>query len=324
MGTPSETDLIEINGQKLTALKVFDNGGAAKLIEDIEVEARRFVPDISTSKSRKEIASLAYKIARSKTALDKLGKDLVSDWKVKAKAVDLERKLIRDRLDALALEIRRPLTEWEESESRRIEEEKLSAEINRCHEEALIEDGLWLRLREVERKEAEQLAIENERKAKEELLRAESERVKKDAAIAKAAADAATKAAADKFAEEKAASEREVALAKAREELSRKEAEDAIRLEKERRVKEVKAAEDKAKQDIINADLLRKEEEMRLIEEAEIQKENELKRIANKNHQRAVNNECVKFLCSFVDEDAAKAIVVGIVKAKLKYLSVNY
>lgn len=93
----------------------------ADLISRIETEARAHAPDISTKKGRDAIASLAHKVARSKTALDSAGKDLNADLRAKINVVDEERRKIRDRLDALKAEVRKPLDEWEAAEEARIE-----------------------------------------------------------------------------------------------------------------------------------------------------------------------------------------------------------
>ena len=82
------------------------------------VEAAKATRDISTIEGRAAIASLAYKIARTKTGLDDMGKEVVADWKAKASMVDAERRRIRERCDALKDDFRQPLTEWEEAEKR--------------------------------------------------------------------------------------------------------------------------------------------------------------------------------------------------------------
>lgn len=99
--------------EKLNALDVFQNNGLDPVLKEIEQRAKTLIYDLSTEKGRKEIASMAYAIARSKTAIDDIGKDLVADWKEKSKKVDNERKRARDFLDALKDEIRQPLTQWE-------------------------------------------------------------------------------------------------------------------------------------------------------------------------------------------------------------------
>src|SRR5262249_26606591 len=108
--------------EDLTPAQVFADNGADALLDKIEKDARSLVMDISTEQGRKDCASAAYKIARSKTFLDDMGKNLVAEWKAKASKVDAERKKIRDRLDTLKDEIRKPLTDFENSETARIEE----------------------------------------------------------------------------------------------------------------------------------------------------------------------------------------------------------
>jgi len=86
----------------------------------LEREVRAVPRDISTAEGRAAIASVAYKIARSKTALDELGKNVVADWRRQSELVDTERRKIRQRCDALKDEFRQPLTEWENDEKERV------------------------------------------------------------------------------------------------------------------------------------------------------------------------------------------------------------
>ncbi|WLA80359.1 hypothetical protein [Bradyrhizobium elkanii] len=90
------------------------------MLDKLEAEARSVVTDISTPAGRSAVKSLAFKVTRSKTALDDLGKNLVADLKKQTGAVDAERRKIRDRLDALAEEVRKPLTDWENVEKDRV------------------------------------------------------------------------------------------------------------------------------------------------------------------------------------------------------------
>lgn len=108
--------------ETLVPAQVFAPGGAETILSRIEREARERAAalDISTPTGRKDIASLAYKVARSKTALDAAGKDLKAEWLAKSNAVDTERRMLRERLDALADEVRAPLTEWENAEKARV------------------------------------------------------------------------------------------------------------------------------------------------------------------------------------------------------------
>lgn len=93
----------------------------SRLIEHMKTEVAAFVPDLSTATSRKEIASLAYKVTRTKTAIDNAGKKLNEDARAKINAVDAKRRIVRDELDALAEQARKPLNDWEAQEDARIE-----------------------------------------------------------------------------------------------------------------------------------------------------------------------------------------------------------
>ncbi len=105
--------LAEIPEARLQAVFAAPDG-LIPIVETIENLVRQFTPDISTAKGREKVRSLAYKVTRSKTFLDELGKGLVADLKELPKRIDANRKVMRDRLDSLAEEARRPLTEYEE------------------------------------------------------------------------------------------------------------------------------------------------------------------------------------------------------------------
>lgn len=106
----------------LTAAVVFASPkGVDDVLERLKTAARAEPRDISTKKGRAALASLALKIASSKVRLDEMGKDLVADLKAQTGSVDAERRRIRDELDALKVEIRQPLTDWENAEKDRIE-----------------------------------------------------------------------------------------------------------------------------------------------------------------------------------------------------------
>ena len=97
-------------------------GGLDAAIRQIEDQARATPVDISTKQGRAACASLAHRIARSKTAIDEAGKKPGEDWRKKIEAINLDRRKAVIALDALKEEIRRPLTEWEEADARRVAE----------------------------------------------------------------------------------------------------------------------------------------------------------------------------------------------------------
>lgn len=93
--------------------------GLDPYLQQIKARLDEFVPDTSTKKGREAIASIAYQVAKGKTAVDNLGKDLVAEMKKEPALVDAERKRWRDQMDAWKDEVRKPLTDWEEAEAAR-------------------------------------------------------------------------------------------------------------------------------------------------------------------------------------------------------------
>lgn len=128
----AENQLVEVPAKE-TALQVYSAAnGLDPFLAKIREEIDGFVPDVTTRKGREAIASIAYKVARSKTALDNVGKELVAELKEVPKKIDAERKRMRDLLDGWQEEVRRPLTEWEEAEKARVAEHERRISELRC------------------------------------------------------------------------------------------------------------------------------------------------------------------------------------------------
>ncbi|MEG0861812.1 MAG: hypothetical protein RSG79_19630, partial [Pseudomonas sp.] len=123
---------------KETALQVYQViNGLDPYLKKIRDEIDAFVPDITTRKGREAIASIAYKVARSKTALDNVGKDLVADLKEIPKKIDAERKRMRDTLDAWQEEVRQPLNKWQAAEDARVDRHNTAIAHIKLNAEAL-------------------------------------------------------------------------------------------------------------------------------------------------------------------------------------------
>jgi colicin import membrane protein len=93
-----------------------------ELIAHVEKVVAEHVPDVTTAKGREAIKALAYKVTRTKTAIDDAGKGLNEAARQTINQIDAARRDARDRLDAIAKKARQPLTDWEEAEARRIAE----------------------------------------------------------------------------------------------------------------------------------------------------------------------------------------------------------
>ena len=113
----SELQVIEQNAIVVAFQK---ENGIQDLFDRMAEQARSIVPDVTTKKGRDAIASQAYKVSKSKTAVDNHGKDLVAGIKAQAAVIDRDRKAWRDQCDALRDEIRKPLDDWEQAENDRV------------------------------------------------------------------------------------------------------------------------------------------------------------------------------------------------------------
>ncbi|MBS2790691.1 hypothetical protein [Klebsiella pneumoniae] len=318
-------DLVVI--EKKNAMAVFTNNDQLDpLIEAIEKEARSLVPDVTTKKGRDAIASMAHKVARSKTYIDNAGKDLVAELKALPKQIDESRRVVRERLDALKDEVRRPLTEWEAEQERIKAEEamnalhaaalamneefdrQLAARIESDHEMALLMNDAFDREQAEKKAEAERQRIARE----EEIKRLAEEKAKREAAEqAQREIDAA------------AAREREAILAKERAEREQREA--AERAEREKQAA-IEAERRKAQEE---ADRIRREAEQR--EQARLAEEKrkadeQARREADVKHRKAVGVEVVKALMANTSLTRAQAIEVltAVKDGRIPHTGISY
>ena len=111
-------DLVLVNAQN--AVQIFTGGGMNAILDDIEAKVRAIPLDPSTAPGREEIRSVAYRVARTKVALDAEGKKLTEGWRTATQKVNEERRRATERLEALAEEVRAPLTEFENKERNRV------------------------------------------------------------------------------------------------------------------------------------------------------------------------------------------------------------
>lgn len=96
------------------------NGGLDTVLTAIDKEVRATVTDATTEKGRKEIRSLAYKVARSKTFIDKLGKKCGEDAKKIIDGINADRKKAESFLQKLQDEISKPADDFDIAEENRI------------------------------------------------------------------------------------------------------------------------------------------------------------------------------------------------------------
>jgi len=109
----------EISEENAPAIYVA--GGLQQFIDLVKGEVKGEVPDLTTRKGRERIASLAAKVSKSKTAVEKPGRDYLRRLKEMPKVVEAELRDFVTKMDTLRDETRRPLTEWEAAEDARID-----------------------------------------------------------------------------------------------------------------------------------------------------------------------------------------------------------
>lgn len=95
-------------------------GGTDELFDRIAEEARSHVPDVTTKKGRDAIGSLAMKISKSKTIIEKYGKEVVAEQKAQIKLIDDDRISVVKKFDELRNEILAPRDAWEQAEKDRV------------------------------------------------------------------------------------------------------------------------------------------------------------------------------------------------------------
>jgi colicin import membrane protein len=121
MNEVASTDLIIKLPAVMTAETFTDDKEFEKLYSKVKEAVDKHVPDVSTQSGRDAIASLAYKVARTKTTLINQGKKLTESWRDQTKKVNAACNTIEERLDTLKEEVRKPLTAWETTEKARVE-----------------------------------------------------------------------------------------------------------------------------------------------------------------------------------------------------------
>ncbi|TKI03546.1 hypothetical protein [Martelella alba] len=308
----------------------------SNLIAEITQKASSVVGDINTTKGRGVYISMSSNVRKTKAAIDEAGKNLVAEMKKRPALVDASRKRVRDALDELAVEIRRPVTEWEQAEEDRKETIRKRLAYLRALGDVIDDAGNYLDSVDIQGRLAEaklvalddkwqefateagvakdatvrklELAFTEARKREEET--AELERLRKEAEEKsqrereerlkrEAAEQAKQEAEARAKAEIEAAARREAEARAAQERAERERIEAQQRAERE--AIEAQERAEREKQVAIDAERLRAQQEAEAREQAriaEVQRiaDEKAKREANKEHRRTVNRAAVSAL----------------------------
>lgn len=289
MSDKNELVIIDIEPEQAPAIYI--SNGLDGFLNKIR-ESVNEVPDLTTKKGRDRIASLAAQVSRSKTAIEKPGREYLKRLKEAVRPAEQEIKRFVDACNTLRDEVRKPLSDWEaEQERLALEEEAmlkaeaLAKQIETDHEIALLMNEKFDR--DLLEKKAE---LERQRLAREEEI--------KRLAAEQARIDAERKA----LAEIEAAARRE-AEAKAAAERAEREKQAAIEAER----RKAEAAE-----------------QARLAE-IQRQKDEEMQRKANIEHRKRINNESLQELIKAgVPEECAMNCIKVIASGNTTHLKIIY
>ena len=334
---------LEIADQNIVVSAFRTPGGTAELFERIAQEARSHVPDVTTKKGRDQIGSLALKISKSKTFIEKCGKDLVAEQKAQIKLIDDDRISVVKKFDELRNEILAPRDAWEQAEKDRVakhenaiqkikgfanndflitanssmiegaiaalNDQVIDPSFDEYEEQAKLAkfetiETLRNALTETQALEAEQAELERLRIAEQQRIQQERE-----AQIAREAAEKTTREAEEK----------------ARFETERVQREKAESEQREARLKaEKEAAELRAQQAAENE---RKRIEAEQFAQAEAARKAEEVRKADVERRRQINREAfdaIQALCLGIPEAQIKELIGAIAKNQIPHVSIKY
>ncbi|MCX4033860.1 coiled-coil domain-containing protein [Aeromonas caviae] len=342
-----------------SAVALFTEGqGVAELLADIRQKATSLVPDITTAKGRKEIASIAHAVARTKTYLDGLGKEQTDKFKEIPKRIDANRKQIRDTLDALKDEVRAPLTQYEAAEEARVAAlQSRLARLNELGSSASIEIAaadLQVMLNEVEQNalddswqellpqatvakelaakrlgealaarqkyEAEQAELEQLRQKQ-----AEQDRIDRERLIAEQAAEQARREEENRQRLEREAAQHREQEAQRQAQVAQQAAEQARRDSEAAELARQQAEANAARQAEEAAARAAEQERQRIADEQRQKAAEDAARAADMEHRRTIDNAILMDLMGMgIDEGKAINLIKHIASNKIDHLTINY
>ncbi|EPV0702851.1 hypothetical protein ACV1IP_002158 [Klebsiella pneumoniae] len=315
--------VIEIKPEQAPTL--YRAGGLDAYLEQIR-QAVNEVPDLTTKKGRDRVASLAAQVSRSKTAIEKPGREYLKRLKEAVRPAKAEIKRFVDACDELRDATRKPLTEWEAEQERIKAEEamnalhaeamamneefdhQLAARIESDHEMALLMNDAFDREQADKAAEAERQRIAHEEEIKRMAAAAaareveqRAQREREEAALREAALKAqAEQAERDRIAAEQKAEADKKAAVEAERRKAQEEA-DRIRREAEQR-EQARLAEEKRKAD------------------------EQARREADVKHRKAVGTEIVKALLAntSLTRDQAIEVLTAVKDGRIPHTGISY
>ncbi|OLU18491.1 hypothetical protein BOQ07_25235 [Klebsiella michiganensis] len=315
--------VIEIKPEQAPAL--YRAGGLDAYLEQIR-QAVNEVPDLTTKKGRDRVASLAAQVSRSKTAIEKPGREYLKRLKEAVRPAEAEIKRFVDACDELRDATRRPLTEWEAEQERIKAEEAMLA----LHVEALaMNEDFDRRLAARIESDHEMALLMNDafdREQADKAAEAERQRIAHEEEIKRLAA-----AAAAREVEQRAQREREeAALREAALKAQAEQAErDRIAAEQKAEADKQAAVEAERRKAQEEADRIRREAEQR--EQARLAEEKrkadeQARREADVKHRKAVGVEVVKALMAntSLTRDQAIEVLTAVKDGRIPHTGISY
>ncbi|HHI0519999.1 TPA: hypothetical protein ACP4QZ_001199 [Klebsiella variicola] len=315
--------VIEIKPEQAPAL--YRAGGLDAYLEQIR-QAVNEVPDLTTKKGRDRVASLAAQVSRSKTAIEKPGREYLKRLKEAVRPAEAEIKRFVDACDELRDATRKPLTEWE------AEQERIKAEeaMNALHAEALAMNEEFDRLLAARIESDHEMALlmndAFDREQADKAAEAERQRIAHEEEIKRMAA-----AAAAREVEQRAQREREeAALREAALKAQAEQAErDRIAAEQKAEADKKAAVEAERRKAQEEADRIRREAEQR--EQARLAEEKrkadeQARREADVKHRKAVGTEIVKALLAntSLTRDQAIEVLTAVKDGRIPHTGISY
>ncbi|EPP2565829.1 TPA: hypothetical protein RRX17_000471 [Klebsiella pneumoniae] len=315
--------VIEIKPEQAPTL--YRAGGLDAYLEQIR-QAVNEVPDLTTKKGRDRVASLAAQVSRSKTAIEKPGREYLKRLKEAVRPAEAEIKRFVDACDELRDATRKPLTEWE------AEQERIKAEeaMNALHAEALAMNE------EFDRQLAARIESDHEmallmndafdREQADKAAEAERQRIAHEEEIKRLAAAAAAREVEQRAQREREEAAHREAVLKAQAEQAER---DRIAAEQKAEADKQAAIEAERRKAQEEADRIRREAEQR--EQARLAEEKrkadeQARREADVKHRKAVGTEIVKALLAntSLTRDQAIEVLTAVKDGRIPHTGISY
>ena len=315
--------VIEIKPEQAPTL--YRAGGLDAYLEQIR-QAVNEVPDLTTKKGRDRVASLAVQVSRSKTAIEKPGREYLKRLKEAVRPAEAEIKRFVDACDELRDATRKPLTEWE------AEQERIKAEeaMNALHAEALAMNE------EFDRQLAARIESDHEmallmndafdREQADKAAEAERQRIAHEEEIKRLAAAAAAREVEQRAQREREEAAHREAVLKAQAEQAER---DRIAAEQKAEADKKAAVEAERRKAQEEADRIRREAEQR--EQARLAEEKrkadeQARREADVKHRKAVGTEIVKALLAntSLTRDQAIEVLTAVKDGRIPHTGISY